>query len=179
MIALAKKEPGQAPAGTPPAPTINYFAAKLFNLMGGVDITIAPKRHRSADHRSARRSRAARFQHHPRFSEPDRSPDNCAASRWPPPPRSVALPNVPTAAESGLPGFEAVQYYGVTAPAGVPRPIVDRLNKALRADVDLGLYQETAPSPPVAIRAIRRRMAMRRISSARKASGPRSSRSSA
>ena len=47
--------------------------------------------------------------------------------------RSAALPNVPTAAESGLPGFEAVQYYGVTAPAGVPRPIVDRLNKALRA----------------------------------------------
>ncbi len=31
------------------------------------------------------------------------------------------------------PGFEAVQYYGVTAPAGMPRPIVDRLNKALRA----------------------------------------------
>ena len=40
---------------------------------------------------------------------------------------------MPTAAESGLPGFEAVQYYGVTAPAGVPRPIVDRLDKALRA----------------------------------------------
>jgi tripartite-type tricarboxylate transporter receptor subunit TctC len=47
--------------------------------------------------------------------------------------RSAALPNVPTAAESGLPGFEAVQYYGVTAPGGLPRPIVDRLNKALRA----------------------------------------------
>ena len=39
MVALAKKEPGKFAAGTPPAPTINYFAAKLFNLMGGVDIT--------------------------------------------------------------------------------------------------------------------------------------------
>ncbi len=46
--------------------------------------------------------------------------------------RSAALPNVPTAAESGLPGFEAVQYYGLAAPAGTPRPIVERLNKELR-----------------------------------------------
>ena len=36
-------------------------------------------------------------------------------------------------AESGLPGFEAVQYYGLAAPAGTPRPIVERLNKELRA----------------------------------------------
>ncbi len=40
---------------------------------------------------------------------------------------------MPTAAESGLPGFEAVQYYGLAAPAGTPRPIVERLNKELRA----------------------------------------------
>jgi len=47
--------------------------------------------------------------------------------------RSAALPNVPTAAEAGLPGFEAVQYYGLAAPAGTPRPIVERLNTELRA----------------------------------------------
>ena len=47
--------------------------------------------------------------------------------------RSAAVPEVPTAAESGLPGFEAVQYYGLAAPAGTPRPIVERLNKELRA----------------------------------------------
>jgi tripartite-type tricarboxylate transporter receptor subunit TctC len=49
------------------------------------------------------------------------------------PTRSAALPDVPTAAESGLPGFEAIQYYGLAAPAGTPRPIVDRINKELRA----------------------------------------------
>ena len=48
------------------------------------------------------------------------------------PTRSAALPKVPTAAEAGLPGFDAVLYYGLTAPAGVSRPIVDRLNKELR-----------------------------------------------
>jgi tripartite-type tricarboxylate transporter receptor subunit TctC len=42
------------------------------------------------------------------------------------------LPDVPTADESGLPGFEAVLHYGLLAPAGTPRPIIDRLNKELR-----------------------------------------------
>ncbi|MEA2928971.1 MAG: hypothetical protein QOG38_1399, partial [Hyphomicrobiales bacterium] len=51
------------------------------------------------------------------------------------PKRSAALPEVPTAAESGLPGFEAVLYYGIAAPAGTPRLIIERLNKELRAVV--------------------------------------------
>jgi len=46
--------------------------------------------------------------------------------------RSSLLPDVPTIAESGIPGFEASLYYGLAAPAGTPRPIVDKLNKALR-----------------------------------------------
>jgi tripartite-type tricarboxylate transporter receptor subunit TctC len=47
--------------------------------------------------------------------------------------RSSHFPDVPTVAESGLPGFEADLYYGLLAPAGTPRPIVERLNKELRA----------------------------------------------
>src|SRR6201996_4050316 len=39
VIALAKKAPGKLSAGTPPAPTLNFFAAKLFNLVAGVAIT--------------------------------------------------------------------------------------------------------------------------------------------
>jgi tripartite-type tricarboxylate transporter receptor subunit TctC len=46
--------------------------------------------------------------------------------------RSAIFPDVPTVAESGLPGFEAVLHYGIIAPAGTPRPIVDKLNGALR-----------------------------------------------
>ena len=49
------------------------------------------------------------------------------------PERSAALLDVPTAAESGLPGFEAIQFYGLAAPSGTPRPIVDQINKELRA----------------------------------------------
>ena len=42
--------------------------------------------------------------------------------------RSKQFPDVPTVAESGFPGFESVAWYSVVAPAGTPRPIVDRLN---------------------------------------------------
>jgi tripartite-type tricarboxylate transporter receptor subunit TctC len=45
--------------------------------------------------------------------------------------RSDVFPDVPTVAET-LPGFEAVLHYGIVAPAGTPRPIVDKLNAALR-----------------------------------------------
>jgi tripartite-type tricarboxylate transporter receptor subunit TctC len=42
--------------------------------------------------------------------------------------RLSSEPNIPTIAESGLPGFDATQWYGLVAPAGTPRAIVDRLN---------------------------------------------------
>jgi tripartite-type tricarboxylate transporter receptor subunit TctC len=45
--------------------------------------------------------------------------------------RSPALPEVPTVAELGYPGFEATLWLGVFAPAGTPKPIIDRLNKTL------------------------------------------------
>lgn len=45
--------------------------------------------------------------------------------------RSPSLPEVPTAAEAGLPGYEASLWYGVTVPAGTPRPIIERLNREL------------------------------------------------
>jgi tripartite-type tricarboxylate transporter receptor subunit TctC len=47
--------------------------------------------------------------------------------------RTTLLPEVPTIAESGLSGFDASLYYGLVAPAGTPRPIVDKLNEILRA----------------------------------------------
>jgi tripartite-type tricarboxylate transporter receptor subunit TctC len=46
--------------------------------------------------------------------------------------RNKLLPDVPTMIEAGVPGFDAVLAYGLVAPAGTPRAVVDRLNKALR-----------------------------------------------
>jgi tripartite-type tricarboxylate transporter receptor subunit TctC len=53
--------------------------------------------------------------------------------------RHPALPNVPTSAEAGLPGFQAAPFYGMFAPKGTPQPIIDRLAAAL----DKGLDDET------------------------------------
>ena len=41
------------------------------------------------------------------------------------------MPNVPTIAESGIPGFEAVNWFGVLTPRGTPKSIIDRLNAEL------------------------------------------------
>ena len=46
--------------------------------------------------------------------------------------RSALMPSIPTIAESGLPGFDANNWYGLLAPAGTPRPIIMRLNTEIR-----------------------------------------------
>jgi tripartite-type tricarboxylate transporter receptor subunit TctC len=67
--------------------------------------------------------------------------------------RSTLLPDLPTVAESGLPGFDAVLSYGLVAPAGTPQSIVARLNHELRAalateEVRKRLHQEGAEPMP-------------------------------
>ena len=49
--------------------------------------------------------------------------------------RANALPDLPTVAEAGLPGYESVLHYGIAAPASTPRPIIDKLSAALREAV--------------------------------------------
>jgi tripartite-type tricarboxylate transporter receptor subunit TctC len=133
IVALAKKEPGKYSAGTPPAPTVNYFAAELFNVMAGTQITVVTYKGTGPLTNDLLGGHVQIG-----FNTIPASVSNIAAGALhgiavAATKRSAALPNVPTAAEAGLPGFEAVQYYGLAAPAGTPRPIVERLNKELRA----------------------------------------------
>jgi tripartite-type tricarboxylate transporter receptor subunit TctC len=67
--------------------------------------------------------------------------------------RSGMYPDLPTVAESGLPGYDAVLTYGIAAAAGTPRPIIDKLNRVLRAalatdEVKRRLQQEGAEPMP-------------------------------
>jgi tripartite-type tricarboxylate transporter receptor subunit TctC len=50
--------------------------------------------------------------------------------------RNAALPDTPTMIESGLKGFEVVGFYGMLAPAGTPRPAVERLAAAFKATLE-------------------------------------------
>jgi tripartite-type tricarboxylate transporter receptor subunit TctC len=132
IIALAKKDPGKYSVGTPPAPTLNYFSTVLFNMMAGVELTIVTYKG------TAPLTNDLLGNHVPLgFNTIPATVSNIQAGKLHAiavsgPTRSAALPDVPTAAQSGLPGFEVLQYYGVVAPAGVPRPIIERLNRELR-----------------------------------------------
>jgi tripartite-type tricarboxylate transporter receptor subunit TctC len=132
VIALAKKEPGKLAAGTPPPPTVNYFAAELFKAMTGVEITIVSYKGTGPLTNDLVGGHVALG-----FNTIPPALSNIEAGRLraiavAAPARSVALPDVPTAAESGLPGYEAVFYYGLSAPGGTPRSIIELLNKELR-----------------------------------------------
>ena len=56
--------------------------------------------------------------------------------------RSPGFPDLPTIAEAGVPGYEAGTWTGVIAPAGLPRPILDRLNAAINAAIRSPLFTE-------------------------------------
>jgi tripartite-type tricarboxylate transporter receptor subunit TctC len=68
--------------------------------------------------------------------------------------RNPVLPDVPTVDEAGVPGYEAVNWWGIVAPAGVPAPIVERLHKEITAvqnsdEVKTVLEREGAQTMPM------------------------------
>ena len=137
VIALAKKEPGRLTAGTPPPPTVNYFAVELFKALTGAEITIVSYRGTGPLTNDLVGGHVALGFNTipPALSNIQAGTLRALAVAGPS--RSAALPDVPTAAEAGLPGFDAVFYYGLSAPAGTPRPIIERLNRELQAIVTL------------------------------------------
>ena len=132
VIALAKKEPGKVTVGTPPPPTINYFAAELFKSLTGAEVTIVSYKGTGPLTNDLVGGHVAVGLNTIPPAIGNIEAGQLRAIAVAAPARSAALPDVPTAEESGVPGFDAVQYYGLSAPAGIPRPIIDRLNKELR-----------------------------------------------
>jgi tripartite-type tricarboxylate transporter receptor subunit TctC len=132
MIAYAKKEPGKLTVGTPPPPTLNYFGIKQFGAMSGAEVNIVTYKGTGplTNDLVGGHVMTAFNTLPPAIGNIQEGKIRAIAVASPE--RLAALPNVPTVAESGLPGFDVVQYYGLAAPAGTPRPVIDRLNKELR-----------------------------------------------
>lgn len=132
VVSLAKKEGGKFNIGTSAVGTGGYMTAELFKSITGVPATIIPYKG------TAQLMNDLLGNHVPvAFGVLPPALGNLSAGTL----RAIAmidsrrfsmLPNVPTSAESGLPGFESSLHYGVLAPAGLPRPIVEKLNAALR-----------------------------------------------
>jgi tripartite-type tricarboxylate transporter receptor subunit TctC len=136
VIALAKKESGKVTVGTPPPPTVNYFAAELFKSLTGAEMTIVSYKGTGPLTNDLVGGHVAVGINTIPAALGNIEAGRLRAIAVAAPARSAALPDVATAAESGLPGFEAVLYYGLLAPAGIPHPIVERLNKELRSMIE-------------------------------------------
>lgn len=136
IVNMAKKEPGKLTVGTPPPPTLNYFGAELFKSLSGADVTIVTYKGTGplTNDLVGGHVMFAFNTVPPAISNIQAGKIKaiavCADTRL------VALPDVPTAAEAGLPGLDVVLYYGLLVPAGTSSAIVQRLNKELRQIVN-------------------------------------------
>ncbi len=132
LIALAKKEPGKLTYGSGGAGTPNHLTGVMFETAAGVSLVHVP-------FRGAAPAVAALLGNHVPIMfaglpsvigniKNDLVRPLAIASLQ----RLSLLPDLPTVAEAGLPGFELAQRYGMIAPAGTPPAIVAKLNSALR-----------------------------------------------
>src|SRR5437868_14811248 len=142
VIAIARKEPGKLNFGTSAIGTGGYLTAGYFKSVAALDMTLVPYRG------TAPLMNDLVGGHVPvAFGVLPPAIGNIQAGTL----RAIAvtgskrfslLPDVPTAAESGLPGFDSVLHYGLLAPPGTPRAIIDLLNKELRALVETDAVRE-------------------------------------
>jgi tripartite-type tricarboxylate transporter receptor subunit TctC len=132
LVALAKQQPGKLSFGTSPPGSGSHLAAELFKSITGIEVTLVPYKGAAALTTDVLGNHIPVI-----FSVMPPALGNIKNGRLhviavTTPTRMSLLPQSPTVAESGLPGFAAVLRYGLLAPAGTPRPIVDRINAELR-----------------------------------------------
>jgi tripartite-type tricarboxylate transporter receptor subunit TctC len=131
FIAVAKSEPGKLNYASSGPGTPYHMAAELFKAMAGVDIVHVPYRNSG----EARSGVIAGQEQMMIDAVPAMAPNIAAhqvrALATTGKARSNVLPDVPTANEAGLPGYEATIWLGLMAPARTPKPIIDKLNAAL------------------------------------------------
>jgi tripartite-type tricarboxylate transporter receptor subunit TctC len=128
FIAYAKSRPGALNYASSGPGTPYHMAGELFKAMSGTDIVHVP-------HRGSGEARNSVIGGHVQMMidaittmAPNAEAGQVRALAVTGQKRSEVLPNVPTVAEAGVPGYEATIWLGIMAPAGTPKPIVDKLN---------------------------------------------------
>jgi tripartite-type tricarboxylate transporter receptor subunit TctC len=141
LIALAKREPDQLTFASTGTGSSVHLAAELFGGMAGVKIRDVPYKGSGPALNDLIGGHVSMM-----FSTMAsavgivRAGDKVRALAVTGPHRSPLFPDLPTVAEAGLPGYEAVLHYGIVAPAGTPAPVVELLNRTLNvalADADV------------------------------------------
>jgi tripartite-type tricarboxylate transporter receptor subunit TctC len=128
LIALAKREPGKLSYSSAGVGSSNHLAGALFNIEARVDVVHIPYKGAAPALTDLIAGQVQlSFQTLPSVGGNVKSkrlkPLAVTSAR-----RASTYPEVPTAAEAGLKGFEVSAWYSILVPAGTPRPIIDRLN---------------------------------------------------
>ena len=133
LVGIAKAEPGKIQYGSPGIGTTNHLAGELLAAMTSIKITHIPYKGTGPAITDLLGGHIAMM-----FAPIPAAHGNVSAGALralgvTSLKRSSLWPDIPTVAETGLPGFEVVQRSALLAPAGTPRTIIERLNKELNA----------------------------------------------
>jgi len=131
FIAAVKARPGALNFGSGGAGTSNHLAGELFNLVAGTKLVHIPYKGVNLAMQDVLSGNVHLVFIGIPAAAPHIKAGKLRALALVAPQRSGALPEVPTVAEAGLPDFEVTTWYGILAPAGTPRGIINRLNAEL------------------------------------------------
>ncbi len=132
LIAAAKAKPGQVAYASSSIGNFTHLAAELFSSMAGVKMLHVPYKGGGPAMLDLVAGRVAIFFSTVAVARPHIQSGRIKSLGVTTPKRSVALPEVPTIAEAGLPGYAASGWYGLVAPAGTPRAAIEKINGAVR-----------------------------------------------
>jgi tripartite-type tricarboxylate transporter receptor subunit TctC len=134
FIALAKREPGKMSYGTAGIGTAPHLCMELLKSMAGIDLVHIPYKGTAPAAGDVAGGQIAAMFATALTARPMIDGGRVRALAVSGPQRVQALPGVPPVAEAGVPGYAAMQWYGLLAPAGTPPTVIARLNaEALRA----------------------------------------------
>jgi tripartite-type tricarboxylate transporter receptor subunit TctC len=142
LIALGKKHPGQINYGSPGAGSISRLACSLFNQMAGIRMTHVPYKGSGAAMADMLSGEVQFYAPNLFLSLPFVRGGKLHSLGVTTPQRSPIAPDLPTIAESGLPGYEVSTWFGIFVPGGTPRAVVSQLNQALAQIVKSPLMQD-------------------------------------
>ncbi|MGI4777772.1 MAG: Bug family tripartite tricarboxylate transporter substrate binding protein [Janthinobacterium lividum] len=130
-IALAKKKPGALDFASTGAGSASHLAGELFNQRAGVEIVHVPYKGGAPAMVDVLAGRVASYYAVPSTAAPYVEAGKVVALATTGLTRAPSLPNVPTLAESGLPGFNATNWYAFVAPGKTPAAILDGWNREI------------------------------------------------
>lgn len=130
-IALAKKKPGALDFASTGAGSASHLAGELFNQRAGVEVVHVPYKGGAPAMVDVLAGRVASYYAVPSTAAPYVEAGKVVALATTGLTRAPSLPNVPTLAESGLPGFNATNWYAFVAPGKTPVAILDGWNREI------------------------------------------------